>query len=368
MKIPFLSFEPIHAPIKKEMLEAFEKVYDSYWYILGKSVSAFEDEYARFSNTKYCVGVSNGLDALFLSLKALGIGEGDEVIVPSNSYIATLLAVTYTGAKPVLVEPDIRTYNIDPKKIPLSISERTKAIIPIHLYGQACEMDSIIAVAKEYGLYVIEDNAQSHGATFKNQITGSWGHINGTSFYPGKNFGALGDAGAITTNDEILAKKVVALRNYGSSKKYFNEVIGNNMRLDELQAALLSVKLKYLQSWTNQRKQLGKWYTELLADIPGLILPYTSEGATHVFHLYVIRTEKRDALQQYLAECNIGTMIHYPVPPHLQEAYKDLGFKVGDFPIAEELAKTSLSIPLWPGMTKDIIGAVADSIKKFFSK
>lgn len=367
MKIPFLSFEPIHAPIKSEMLNAFEKVYDSYWYILGKSVESFEKEYARFSSTDYCVGVSNGLDALFLSLKALGVGDGDEVIVPSNSYIATLLAVTYTGAKPVLVEPDKKTYNLDPGGISAAITKRSKAIIPIHLYGQACEIESIMSIAKNHNLFVIEDNAQSHGATFKNRITGSWGDINGTSFYPGKNFGALGDAGAVTTNNEALARKVYTLRNYGSSRKYYNEVIGNNMRLDELQAELLSVKLKYLPTWTKQRVQLGAWYTELLTGIPDLILPFTHKDATHVYHLYVIRTNRRDDLQRHLSDNGIGTMIHYPIPPHLQDAYVDLGFKEGDFPIAEELAKTSLSIPLWPGMTRDMVAEVANAIRNFLS-
>ncbi len=365
MTIPFLSFAPQHAPIRAEMVRAFEKVYDSYWYILGKSVTEFEKAYAAFSGTRHCVGVSNGLDALYLSLKALGIGEGDEVIVPSNTYIATVLSVTYTGATPVFVEPDIRTYNIDPVRIEAAITPRTKAIMPVHLYGQCCEMGPILEIAGRHGLKVVEDNAQAHGATYKGRITGSWGHVNATSFYPGKNFGALGDAGAITTDDEQLAKDLLALRNYGSSRKYYNDVIGHNMRLDELQAELLQVKLHYLMEWTAQRQQIAEQYNQLLQGTPGLTLPYIHPDATHAYHLYVIRTPKRDALQQYLSEQGIGTLIHYPVPPHLQKAYQQLGFKRGDFPIAEELADTSLSIPLWPGMTAEMVEYTAAQIKNF---
>lgn len=365
MNIPFLSFAPQHAPIRAEMTQAFEKVYDSYWYILGKTVTEFEKAYAEFSGTQYCVGVSNGLDALYLSLKALAIGEGDEVIVPSNTYIATVLSVTYTGATPVFVEPDIKTYNIDPSKIEAAITPKTKAIMPVHLYGQCCEMGPLMEIAERHGLKVVEDNAQAHGATYKGKITGSWGHLNATSFYPGKNFGALGDAGAITTDNDQLAKDLLALRNYGSSRKYYNDVIGHNMRLDELQAALLQVKLKYLMEWTAQRRQIAKQYDRLLQNTAGLQLPYSHPDATHAYHLYVIRCLKRDELQQYLNSKGIGTLIHYPVPPHLQEAYKSLGYKKGDFPIAEELADTSLSIPLWPGMTTEMVDYISAQIKSF---
>ncbi|MBK9381603.1 MAG: DegT/DnrJ/EryC1/StrS family aminotransferase [Chitinophagaceae bacterium] len=347
-------------------MQTFEQFFDSAWYILGDRLKEFEKEYAAFNKVASCIGVSNGLDALHIALKALGIGIGDEVIVPSNTYIATLLAVSYVGATPILVEPDIQTYNIDPKKIEAAITAKTKAIMPVHLYGQACRMDTIMAIAKKHGLFVIEDNAQAQGAAYKEKITGSWGHINGTSFYPGKNLGALGDAGAVTTNDEALAKKITALRNYGSEKKYYNEVIGFNMRLDECQAAFLSVKLKHLQEWTQQRKQIAAWYNEALKEINDLILPTVTNDATHVYHLYVIRTSRRDELQKYLQENGISTLIHYPVPPHLQKAYNHLGFKKGDFPIAEEIADTCLSLPLWIGMKLIDVEFVAETIHKYF--
>jgi dTDP-4-amino-4,6-dideoxygalactose transaminase len=355
----------MHSAIKAEMQEAFERVYDSYWYVMGSSVTQFEKDYANFNQTQYCVGLSNGLDALHLALKACGVGVGDEVIVPSNTYIATVLAVSYVGATPIFVEPNINTYNIDPSKIETALTSRTKAIMPVHLYGQACEMTQIMSIAEKYKLFVIEDNAQSQGATYNNKLTGSWGHVNGTSFYPGKNLGALGDAGAVTTNSDELAQKIKVLRNYGSQKKYYNEVIGHNMRLDELQAALLSVKLKYLNDWTKQRQQIAAWYDEALIGVGDLVLPTVATGATHVYHLYVIRTQKRDTLQNYMNENGIGTLIHYPIPPHLQEAYKHLLYKKGDFPIAEELAETALSLPLWPGMKKEEVLFVCNCIKCF---
>lgn len=365
MKIPFLSFSGIHPDLKAEMQEAFSKFYDSNWYVLGEFTKSFEKAYAAWNQVNHCVGVSNGLDALVLSLKALGIGEGDEVLVPSNTYIATWLAVSYVGAKPVPVEPDIRTYNICPRMAEKAITPKTKAIMAVHLYGQACEMDVIMDLSKKHDLFVVEDNAQAHGATFLGKKTGSWGHINGTSFYPGKNLGALGEAGAVTTDDATLAHKVQVLRNYGSQKKYYNEVPGYNMRIDELQAALLGVKLPYLENWTKERQQIAAWYHQQLQGIGDLILPYTLENASHVYHLYVVRTKQRDKLQEYLTQEGIGTMIHYPIPPHLQKAYKNLGFKKGDFPIAEELADTSLSIPLWPGMTEVQVGVVSDTIRNF---
>lgn len=367
MNIPFLSFVPMHSSIKTEMMNAFEKVYDSYWYVNGESVTNFEKEYATFNQVENVVGVSNGLDALYLALKTVGVKAGDEVIVPSNTYIATALAVTYIGATPIFVEPDIDTYNINPKNIEAAITSKTKAIMPVHLYGQCCEMEEIMAIAKKHHLFVIEDNAQSQGSSFNNKLAGAWGHINGTSFYPGKNLGAIGDAGAITTNDANYATQVKSLRNYGSSKKYYNEVIGHNMRLDELQAALLSVKLQHLPNWTLQRQQIANWYNEALKDVAEIILPKVHQNATHVYHLYIIRTNKRDELQQYLTQQGIGTMIHYPMPPHLQEAYNFLEHKKGDFPIAEELANTMLSIPLYPGMTQEQTQQVSNAIKQFFA-
>lgn len=366
MNIPFVSFEVVNKKIKKEILSEFETFFDKGWYILGDKVNAFEKEYALFNKVSRCVGVSNGLDALHLALKTLNIGAGDEVIVPSNTYIATVLAVSYVGATAVFVEPDIQTYNIDTAKIESAITAKTKAIMPVHLYGQACRMDEIMAIAKMHRLYVIEDNAQAQGATYNGKVTGSFGDINGTSFYPGKNLGALGDAGAVTTNDEVLGKKALVLRNYGSEKKYYNEVIGHNMRLDECQAAFLSIKLKYLAGWNTERQQIAAWYNEALKNVDSITLPVTAEKATHVYHLYVIRTKKREALHQHLTNSGIGTLIHYPIPPHLQKAYRNLGYKKGSFPIAEEIADTCLSLPMWPGMKEKEVSAVTDCIFNFF--
>ena len=366
MNIPFLSFEYMHKEVREEMLEAFRATYDDYWYILGKKLEAFEQEYAAFNQVKHCVGVSNGLDALHLALKALGVGAGDEVIVPSNTYIATVLAASYVGAIPVFVEPDPRTYNIDPRRIKAAITPRTKAIMPVHLYGQACEMDPIMDVVRKHNLFVVEDNAQAHGASFNGRLTGTWGNINGTSFYPGKNLGALGDAGAVTTNDEALAKEVRILRNYGSEVKYYNERIGHNMRMDELQAALLSVKLRRLAAWTVQRQNVAAFYNDRLAGVGDLVLPYVLPGSTHVYHVYLIQTKRRAELQEYLGKAGVGTLIHYPVPPHLQQAYKGLGYKKGDFPIAEQLAESCLSLPLWPGIPESALDRVTSLISEFF--
>ena len=342
----------MHNQIHEEMQQAFQRVYDSHWYIQGQELTHFEKEYAQLNHTQFSVGVSNGLDALVLALRALNIGPGDEVIVPSNTYIATALAVSHVGAKPVFVEPRIETYNINPELISQAITKKTKAIMPVHLYGQACEMDPIMDIAKAHNLFVVEDNAQAHLSSFNGKLTGSFGDINGTSFYPGKNLGALGDAGAITTDNEEFANRIKTLRNYGSAVKYYNEEIGYNNRLDEMQAAFLRVKLNYLQEWTNQRKEIAQWYNETLQDRNDLILPYVHENADHVYHLFVVRTSNREKLQQELTEKGMQTMIHYPVPPHLQKAYKHLGYKEGDFPIAEEIARTCLSLPVWPGMVR----------------
>ena len=363
MKVPFLSFEAQHGPLRKAMLDAFARVYDSTWYVLGNEVLQFEAAYATFNQVAHAVGVANGLDALVLALRALGIGPGDEVIVPSNTYIATWLAVTQVGAHPVPVEPDPDTSNLDPARISAALTLRTRAIMPVHLYGQACRMTEIMALARQHGLYVVEDNAQSQGAAFDGHLTGSFGDINGTSFYPGKNLGALGDAGAVTTNNADLAQRVRVLRNYGSQQKYYNEVVGYNSRLDELQAALLLTKLPELPTWTYQRQQVAAWYGQHLADITGLRLPITTEGATHVYHLYVVHTTRRDALQQHLASQGIGSLIHYPVPPHRQQAYAALQLPTGSFPIAEALAATCLSLPMWPGMTEEHVAAVASAIR-----
>jgi len=367
MTIPFLNLAPMHLEIRQEMQKAFEQVYDGYWYIMGENLKRFEIEYARFTGSRFAIGVSNGLDALYLSLKTLGIGAGDEVIVPSNTYIASLLAVTYTGALPVLVEPDIHTYLINPSKIEAAITSRTKAIMPVHLFGQSCDMVSIQTIADNKSLFIVEDNAQSHGATFNGKITGSWGEVNGTSFYPGKNLGALGDGGAVTTDNLELAEKVFMLRNYGSREKYYNDVAGHNMRLDELQAAFLLVKLSHLSQWTNERQSIAETYYDLLNNIGDLVLPFVNINAKHVYHLFVIRSSFRDELQKHLTDQGVGSLIHYPVPPHLQKAYTSLGFQKGDFPVAEELSDTSLSIPLWPGMQSSEIEQVANAIKHFFA-
>jgi dTDP-4-amino-4,6-dideoxygalactose transaminase len=365
MNVPFLSFEPQHAPLREEVMAAMGRVYDSYWYVLGEEVKQFEAEYAAYNHTSECVGVANGLDALVLALRVLGVGPGDEVIVPSNTYIATWLAVTQVGATPVAVEPERGTSNIDPALIEAAITPRTRAIMPVHLYGQCCRMDEIMDIAGRHNLRVVEDNAQSQGSAYNGKLAGSFGDLNGTSFYPGKNLGALGDAGAVTTNDAELAQKLRVLRNYGSQRKYYNEVVGYNSRLDELQAAVLRTKLAHLGEWTRQRQQVAAWYDQHLAGIPGLRLPETSPGATHVYHLYVVYSEQRDALQQFLTERGIGTLIHYPVPPHRQQAYAELNLPVGTFPIAEELATTCLSLPMWPGMTEAHVQAVAAAIRAF---
>ncbi|MFN8353479.1 MAG: DegT/DnrJ/EryC1/StrS family aminotransferase [Spirosomataceae bacterium] len=368
MKIPFLSFDGQHKAIKQDILNAIERFFDSNWFILGQEVNRFEEEYALFNQTSYCIGVANGLDALYISLKVLGIGPGDEVIVPTNTYIATWLAVSMTGAKPIPVEPRPNTYNLNPAQIKDAITPRTKAIMPVHLYGQACEMEPIMAVAQEHNLWVVEDNAQAQGATYNQKITGSWGHINGTSFYPGKNLGALGDAGAITTSSDSLNMAARTFRNYGSQKKYYNEIKGVNSRLDEIQAAVLQVKLTKLPEWTTQRQHVANTYNELLQGIDEVITPYVASTATHVYHLYVIQVPEREALQTYLNQEGIGTLIHYPVPPHLQKAYQDMGYKSGDFPIAEHLSKTLLSLPMYPGLSDDKIAYVCNAIRSFFSK
>jgi dTDP-4-amino-4,6-dideoxygalactose transaminase len=365
--IPFLSFATVNKQIKTEITSVFEHVFDDAWYIMGRQLATFEQEYSAFNKVEHTIGISNGLDALHIALKSVGVGKGDEVIVPSHTYIATVLAVSYAGATPVFVEPDFFTYNIDVTKIEAAITSKTKAIMPVHLYGQACNMEAIERIAAKYKLYIVEDNAQAHGATWNQKITGSWGNINATSFYPGKNLGALGDAGAITTNDSALANKASMLRNYGSVKKYNHEVIGYNQRLDELQAAFLRVKLKYLEEWTQQRQSIAEQYDTQLNGIGDLVLPLVASEATHVYHLYVIRTSQRDALQTYLQQHGIGTLIHYPIPVHLQEAYQSLGYSKGSFPLAENIASTCLSLPIWPGMSINDIYTVCKLIRNYFN-
>lgn len=364
--IPYLDLKKINLKYETAFKDAFEDVLHSGWYILGQSVDTFENEYAIFSQTKHAIGVANGLDALILSLKALGVGAGDEVIVPSNTYIASWLAVSFLGATPVPVEPRIDTYNINPDLIEAAITKKTKVIMPVNLYGQAAELESICKIAKKHNLYIVEDNAQSQGASYKEKPAGSWGDINATSFYPGKNLGALGDGGAITTDNEALNKMVKILRNYGSEKKYYNQVKGFNSRLDELQAALLSIKLKSLTEENNERIKWASVYNTELQGVGDLTLPILAPHASSVYHIYQIRTSKRDELMQYLSKNEIGHIIHYPVPPHLQEAYQEMGFIKGDFPIAEEIAQTGLSIPLYPGICQSHVEYVISTIKHFF--
>jgi dTDP-4-amino-4,6-dideoxygalactose transaminase len=365
-KVPFLDFNELHRPIKEELIESFCKVLDSNWFILGNEVELFEKEFATFSNTAHCIGVSNGLDALILALKAVGIGNGDEVIVPSNTYVATALAVTHVGAIPVFVEPRWNTANINPEAIESAITKNTKAIIPVHLYGMPCEMDKIMSIAEKYNLYVIEDNAQAQGALFGIKRTGSIGHVNAVSFYPGKNLGALGDGGAVTTNDESIARKVRVLRNYGSQKKYFNEVIGHNNRLDELQAAILRVKLKHLDEWNKTRSFLVAEYRKFLWEIKEVKLFDEGYDVNSAHHLFVIKVEEREQLQSFLTEQGIGSLIHYPVPPHLQECYKFLGYRNGSLPIAEKLSNEVLSLPLYIGMTLSEVKYVTDAVREFY--
>ena len=367
MQIPFLSFEFQNNLLKKDILNIFERFLDSQFYILGKNLDKFELDYAEHFNVGYCIGVANGLDSLFLSLKALDISDGDEVIVPSNTYIATWLAVSMVGAIPIPVEPDLSTYNIDPKLIEASITNKTKAIIPVHLFGLACEMDLIMKIAEKHGLKVIEDNAQAHGAKYKTKYTGSFGNINGTSFYPAKNLGCLGDGGAVTTNNKLLAEKVRKLRNYGSERKYYNEIKGINSRLDEIQAAILSLKLNYFNDFTRQRQNLAMVYNNILDGIGDIIVPKKFGNDSHVYHLYVIRTNYRYELQEYLLKNDIHTLIHYPIPPHMQLAYKDLNFYQGQFPIAEEISKTALSLPLYPGLEPYHLEYIGNVINSFFN-
>ena len=364
MKVPFVSFLPMERELARDLRSAFERVFDRSWYIEGVEDDAFERAFAEYCGVKYCVGVGNGLDALMLSLKALGVGENDEVIVPSNTYIATALAVTYVGAKPVFVEPKIETFNIDPEMIEASINKKTKAIMPVHLYGQACDMDPIMAIAKKYGLKVVEDCAQAHGATYKGQKVGTFGDIAGFSFYPGKNLGALGDAGAVITNNKELAEKVRALGNYGSDYKYHHIYKGNNSRLDELQAAFLAAKLPHLEHMNQERRRIANRYLNEISN-PKVVLPIVAEEMLPVWHVFGIRCAERDTLEKYLNDLNIGTNKHYPIPMHLQGCYKDLGFGTGDFPIAEEISKTELSIPMYYGMTDEEISYVIDGINSF---
>lgn len=362
--VPFLDLGAPYRELKEELDAAYRRVMESGWYILGREVDAFEAEFAAYCETGFCIGVGNGLEALHLIIRAYGIGPGDEVIVPANTYIATWLAVTHAGATPVPVEPLEPTYNMDPSLIEQVITPRTKAILPVHLYGQPADMDPILEVARKHELRVIEDCAQAHGARYCGKRAGSLGDAAGFSFYPGKNLGAIGDGGAVTTSDPELAQRIRVLRNYGSQLKYHNDRVGYNSRLDELQAALLRAKLPTLDLWNARRSEIAKLYLRELSGVQGIVLPQQPSWAESAWHLFVIRCAKRSELQEALTAAKIGTLIHYPIPPHLQPAYAHLGMKGGDFPISEQMAKELLSLPMGPHVLEEDVLAVTREIKR----
>jgi len=362
MNIPFLDLKAINEQYRDEIMNAVSRVLDSGWYILGEELRRFEEEFAGYSNVKHCIGVGNGLDALFLTLKAYDIGPGDEVIVPSNTFIATWFAVSQCGARPVPVEPDEKTFNINPELIETSINENTKAIMPVHLYGRPCDMDAISGIAEKYGLLVIEDAAQAHGANYKGRHVGGLGSAAGFSFYPGKNLGALGDAGCITTNDDDLADKLRVLRNYGSPEKYVNTYKGVNSRLDELQAAILRVKLKGLDQEIKARQDVAEFYSRGINN-PAIVLPHVKDDLSPVWHLYVVRTSQRDRFMSYLAEHGVSSVIHYPVAPHKQQAYSD--YNSMSFPLAEAIHDEVVSLPISSAMTEKDCQRVIEIINEF---
>lgn len=365
MRVPFASFEPMHNELKEGLENAFHNVMDKNYFIQGSECEAFEKEFAQYCGANYCIGVDNGLNALYLILKAYEIGEGDEVIVPSNTFIATALAVSFCGATPVFVEPELATYNIDPARIEAAITDKTKAIMPVHLQGRPADMDPIMEIAKKYNLKVVEDCAQAHGVMYKGQKIGTFGDGAGFSFYPGKNLGALGDGGAVVTNNKELADKVRALGNYGSDYKYHHIYKGTNSRLDEMQAAFLRVKLPELDKWNADRVRIAHKYFEGIEN-PLITLPLQPDADFgHIYHVFAIRCDRRDELEQYLADKGIGTVKHYPYPMHLQECYKDLGIAKGELPIAEEISNTILSIPMYYGMTDEQIAYVIEAINEF---
>lgn len=358
MPVPFFDHKVMHEALGAELMAAFRSVLSGDSLILGEQVAAFEQEFSGYLSCAHAAGVNSGLDALLLALRAAGIKAGDEVIVPANTYFATWHAIHLAGAIPVPVEPDAVTMNMHAENILPKINSRTKAIMPVHLYGLPCPMDEIVELANKQQLRVIEDNAQAVGASYKNIKTGCWGHINASSFYPTKNLGALGDGGMVTSNDAELIARIKSLRNYGTSKKYVSEEVGMNSRLDELQAAFLRIKLKKLDPWIVERKNIASQYIQELKDIPEIMLPVSSED--HTYHLFVIRSNERDKLAAYLSEQQITTLIHYPVPPHLQPAYRSLQYQQGDFPITENIANTCLSLPLYYGFNQvdEVVGAI----------
>lgn len=364
MKIPYLNLANVHNPLKEEMEEKFNEVLENEWFIQGKECSKFEEQFAAFCGTKYCVGVGNGLDAIRVILQAYGIGEGDEVIVPANTFIATVLAVSYVGATPILVDADINTYNIDISKIEEKITSKTKAIIVVHLYGRAVEMKKVMELAAKYDLKIIEDSAQAHGALNDGKCTGNLGDAAAFSFYPGKNLGALGDGGAVTTNDKELADKVRAICTYGSYKKYDHQFKGCNSRLDEVQAALLAIKLPHLKEWNESRKNIAEQYNKGIKN-PLFVLPEVNDRESHVFHIYPILCKDREKLISYLEEKGIGTNVHYPTPIPKQGAYKEMNVDMADYPVTEKICAEEVSIPLYPYMTTDEIEYVINALNDY---
>ena len=369
MSVKYLDLRPFYDEFKTEVDKVWFRANENTEYLLGTQLKEFEENFAKYLNAPYFAGVANGLDAITLSLRALNIKPGDEVIVPANTYIATWLGVSYMGAKPIPVDADINSYNIDPKLIEQAITNKTKAILVVHLYGRCAEMDEILRIAKKHGLKVIEDTAQAHGAMWKGKKAGTIGDAGTFSFYPGKNLGALGDGGGISCNSAELDSTIRSLRNYGSIKKYHHELMGVNSRLDEIQAGVLSIKLRQLDAWNTRRREIAHKYSADLAGIAGLFTPeFPEDEKSHVWHSYVIRTSKRDELQNFLKENGIETVIHYPCPPHLQPAYKELGYKKGDFPVAEKIAEEVLSIPISPYTSDGDVDVVVAAIKQFFDK
>jgi dTDP-4-amino-4,6-dideoxygalactose transaminase len=360
--IPYENLKRLNEPFEDELRAGFNAVLEKGHYILGQQLERFEQAFASYHSARYCIGVSNGLDAIIMALKALNLAPGSEVIVPSNTYIATILAVIACGLTPVLAEPDIRSYNIDPDRIEEAITPRTKVLLVVHLYGKVCDMDRIMAIKQKHGLYLIEDCAQAHGATYDNKLAGTFGEMGAFSFYPTKNLGALGDAGGIICNDEGYKDTLVPLRNYGSNRKYYNDIVGYNNRLDEMQAAFLSVKLKRLDHMNRHRNKLAGLYLTHLSS--GYILPVKDERYYDVYHIFNIRHPKRDDLQQYLQDKGIGTVIHYPVPPHRQKALADM-FKGKDYPVADEIHNTTLSLPCSFCHTEDEIMEVINALNTY---
>ena len=364
MNIPFVSFRPMERELDQDLRSAFERVLARSWYIRGAEDEAFEKAFAQYCGARYCVGVGNGLDALMLALKALDVGAGDEVIVPSNTYIATVLAVMYVGAKPIFVEPDIRTFNIDSARIEEVITPKTRVIMPVHLYGQACDMEPIMEIACKHGLKVVDDCAQAHGATYKGRKIGTFGDAAGFSFYPGKNLGALGDGGAVVTDNEELAERIRVLGNYGSDYKYHHIYKGNNSRLDEMQAAFLAAKLPHLDRMNEERRRIAELYTKGIQN-PKVVKPYVAPECVPVWHIYAIRCAERNELERYLSKKGIGTNKHYPIPIHLQECCRDLQIPEGSLPVAEEISRTELSLPMYYGMTDEEVQYVIDAVNAF---